>query len=133
MHHTGGVIGAPQRKPRLVKTSRVPAPIPVPHLNKRSRGRHVPIDPKVVRTKKGGNGRVYECMVTECGKCFGRSEHLKRHIRSLHTNEKPFPCPHPTCTKEFSRHDNLFVSPFLFSLVSTNCPFLLSFLFLTNC
>ena len=30
-----------------------------------------------------------------------------RHIRSLHTNEKPFPCPHPNCTKEFSRHDNL--------------------------
>jgi len=77
MHHQGP-NGTPQRKPRLVKTSKIPAPIPVPHLNKRSRGRHVPIDPTVVRSKKGGNGRVYECMVTECGKCFGRSEHLKR-------------------------------------------------------
>lgn len=73
--------GGPPRKQRLVKTSKIPAPVPVPHLNKRSRGRHVPIDPKVVRSKKGGNGRVYECMVTECGKCFGRSEHLKRSVR----------------------------------------------------
>jgi hypothetical protein len=131
--------GMPGRKPRRVsKPSKIPAPVPMPGLNKRSRGRHVPVDPKLVRSKKGGNGRVYECTVPECGKCFGRSEHLKRyfaspfsfsrlgqaflvlthglpcyhlfrHIRSLHTNEKPFVCPHPNCTKEFSRHDNLFV------------------------
>lgn len=27
-------------------------------------------------------------LVPGCGKCFKRSEHLKRHVRSIHTNEK---------------------------------------------
>ena len=36
------------------------------------------VDPLVVRAKKGGNGKVYECPV--CAKCFGRSEHLKRCV-----------------------------------------------------
>ena len=32
--------------------------------------------------------RTYRCQVVDCGKCFVRGEHLKRHIRSIHTNEK---------------------------------------------
>lgn len=28
------------------------------------------------------------CEVNGCGKCFARGEHLKRHVRSIHTNEK---------------------------------------------
>lgn len=31
---------------------------------------------------------MYVCKVEECGKCFSRGEHLKRHIRSIHTHEK---------------------------------------------
>ncbi|CAE6404905.1 unnamed protein product [Rhizoctonia solani] len=45
--------------------------------------------------------------VDGCGKCFHRGEHLKRHIRSIHTNERPHSCPEPDCLKTFSRHDNL--------------------------
>lgn len=41
----------------------------------------------------------------ECPKAFKRSEHLKRHIRSVHSNERPFPCT--LCEKKFSRSDNL--------------------------
>jgi len=52
-------------------------------------------------------GRVYVCKVEDCGKCFSRGEHLKRHIRSIHTHEKPFKCSHPSCDKFFNRHDNL--------------------------
>ncbi|PWN32260.1 uncharacterized protein FA14DRAFT_112856, partial [Meira miltonrushii] len=48
--------------------------------------------------------KVYTCKVPGCGKCFKRSEHLKRHVRSIHTDEKPFMCH---CGKRFSRHDNL--------------------------
>ena len=40
-----------------------------------------------------------------CGKAFKRGEHLKRHIRSIHSGEKPFVCP--VCEKKFSRSDNL--------------------------
>jgi len=32
---------------------------------------------------------------------------LKRHVRSIHTYEKPHRCPFPGCDKDFSRHDNL--------------------------
>ncbi|PPQ65692.1 hypothetical protein CVT24_012111 [Panaeolus cyanescens] len=32
--------------------------------------------------------RTYVCDVAGCGKCFVRGEHLKRHIRSIHTYEK---------------------------------------------
>ncbi|KAF9091443.1 hypothetical protein BGX29_010951 [Mortierella sp. GBA35] len=51
--------------------------------------------------------RVFTCMVDNCGKQFKRSEHLKRHVRSVHTLEKPFGCPYENCPKRFSRSDNL--------------------------
>ncbi|WEW59536.1 hypothetical protein PRK78_005010 [Emydomyces testavorans] len=40
-----------------------------------------------------------------CSRRFRRQEHLKRHYRSLHTEEKPFECTE--CGKRFSRSDNL--------------------------
>lgn len=39
-----------------------------------------------------------------CGRRFKRQEHLKRHIRSLHLNNKPYDCKF--CDKKFSRSDN---------------------------
>ena len=39
-------------------------------------------------TKTGKPKKIFLCKVPECGKCFKRSEHLKRHVRSIHTNEK---------------------------------------------
>ncbi|KAI9301290.1 hypothetical protein BJ944DRAFT_169354 [Cunninghamella echinulata] len=66
----------------------------------RSRGRRVSSAPI--------NGtRMFTCKVDGCGKVFKRSEHLKRHIRSIHTLEKPFECPYQSCNKRFSRSDNL--------------------------
>jgi hypothetical protein len=35
-----------------------------------------------------GTTRVFTCLVDSCGKQFKRSEHLKRHVRSVHTLEK---------------------------------------------
>ncbi|KAJ7850473.1 hypothetical protein B0H13DRAFT_1550552, partial [Mycena leptocephala] len=82
--------------------ARTSAPVPVPNLIKKSRGRKVPT----------GNGleddkRLFVCKVEGCGKCFRRGEHLRRHISSIHTHEKPFPCTFPSCHKYFNRHDNL--------------------------
>ena len=51
--------------------------------------------------------KVFICNVLGCEKRFRRSEHLKRHARSLHTLEKPYVCNLPGCNKKFSRSDNL--------------------------
>ncbi|OAD72203.1 C2H2-type zinc finger transcription factor, partial [Phycomyces blakesleeanus NRRL 1555(-)] len=67
----------------------------------RSRGRRVSNSPSPSGQK------MFTCTKDECGKVFKRSEHLKRHIRSIHTLEKPFECPYQTCSKKFSRSDNL--------------------------
>jgi hypothetical protein len=69
--------------------SRLGAPVPVPNLTKKSRGRRVPTAPVFIM--QGGvqkNVRMYRCTVDGCYKCFARGEHLKRHVRSIHTNEK---------------------------------------------
>lgn len=86
------------------RRTRVPPPLPVPNLTKRSRGRKVPIlvppaaaamttgkapaTPAATPPPGGANGRIYVCTVKGCSKCFARREHLKRHVRSIHTNEK---------------------------------------------
>jgi len=64
-------------------------PVPIPNLTKKSRGRSVPtasnsINPYGTQRTR----RSFVCVATGCGKCFVRGEHLKRHIRSIHTNEK---------------------------------------------
>lgn len=77
---------------RLSRPTRpcAPAPVPVPNLTKKSRGRRVPTNPGTVISPDGAprRARGYVCKVPGCGKCFARGEHLKRHIRSIHTNEK---------------------------------------------
>lgn len=68
----------------------------------------------------------FPCLHDNCGKVFKRSEHLKRHVRSIHTREKrklgdliynevpytnirylAYQCPYEQCGKRFSRSDNL--------------------------
>ncbi|KEI38897.1 uncharacterized protein L969DRAFT_496319 [Mixia osmundae IAM 14324] len=94
---------------------------------KRSRGRRPPLSPDlgiavgiedpnasptlqqiqyVGLTKTGRPRKIFMCKVPDCNKCFKRSEHLKRHIRSIHTSEKPYECEWPGCSKSFSRQDN---------------------------
>ncbi|EAQ90901.1 hypothetical protein CHGG_02836 [Chaetomium globosum CBS 148.51] len=47
--------------------------------------------------------KTFRCEI--CFRRFRRQEHLKRHYRSLHTQDKPFECG--DCGKKFSRSDNL--------------------------
>jgi C2H2 transcription facotor len=64
-----------------------------PSVNRRGRKQSLTEDPS----------KTFVC--TDCNRRFRRQEHLKRHVRSLHTQEKPFECHE--CGKKFSRSDNL--------------------------
>ncbi|KAJ7760090.1 hypothetical protein DFH07DRAFT_771976 [Mycena maculata] len=96
---------APPSVDARISRIRTNLPVPVPNLIKKSRGRRVPV--LAGTGEEESNKRLHVCKVEGCGKCFHRGEHLKRHIRSIHTHEKPFPCTYPSCHKFFNRHDNL--------------------------
>ncbi|GKZ36610.1 hypothetical protein AbraIFM66950_007763, partial [Aspergillus brasiliensis] len=69
------------------------APTAPVSVNRRGRKQSLTDDPS----------KTFVC--TLCSRRFRRQEHLKRHYRSLHTQDKPFECNE--CGKKFSRSDNL--------------------------
>lgn len=81
-HATNSVIGS--------ESGATPTQQPV---NRRGRKQSLTEDPS----------KTFICEI--CNRRFRRQEHLKRHYRSLHTEDKPFECHE--CGKKFSRSDNL--------------------------
>ncbi|KAG6328686.1 hypothetical protein ID866_10403 [Astraeus odoratus] len=86
-------------------------PVPVPNLTKKARGRNVPrsLDGKAITVRQGNKGKITirKHICPECSKAFSRMEHMKRHVRSIHTNDAPWKCSFEGCGKTFNRPDNL--------------------------
>lgn len=85
-------ISDPDQSQARLPRSRATLPTPVPNLTKKSRGRRVPTKDNTITDPNQKDTRLYICTVDGCGKCFHRGEHLKRHIRSIHTHEKRTNC-----------------------------------------
>jgi hypothetical protein len=82
-HATNSVMGSESGTPQN----------PNAPVNRRGRKQSLTEDPS----------KTFVCEI--CHRRFRRQEHLKRHYRSLHTEDKPFECHE--CGKKFSRSDNL--------------------------
>ncbi|XP_075927768.1 uncharacterized protein LOC116948625 [Petromyzon marinus] len=50
--------------------------------------------------------RQHTCHVSGCGKAYGKTSHLRAHLR-WHAGERPYACAWPLCARRFTRSDEL--------------------------
>lgn len=95
-------ISPPQRK----RVRRVACTCPNCVERSSARSARPPIGENPPHAEEKPKKRMHICHYLGCGKLYGKTSHLRAHIRG-HTGEKPYVCRWPHCEKRFTRSDEL--------------------------
>ncbi|XP_069826305.1 transcription factor Sp1 [Dendropsophus ebraccatus] len=106
--HATGADGLQEYNSSMEKGDSSPDPQPQPGRRMRREACTCPYckDSEGRSSSDPGKKKQHICHVPGCGKVYGKTSHLRAHIR-WHTGERPFVCTWVFCGKRFTRSDEL--------------------------